>query len=278
MNPKGRDVKWDPDEITKLRSLYAASSIASIAQRLGRTCAAVTQKAASLGLSSTRKANIDWTAEKDQLLQSLYQENTARQIANQLGLHVFNVKSRVKRLGLKKSDPTTPRNRQGTQSCTQWTTADDQLIRDHYRTTPSRTLAAQLKRSVSALHMRAHKLNISKEKKPIPIGGERVNSKGLLLRKISNTGNQHRDYKRVDVIEWERRNGPLPKGMILVVVNPYLPRTPENMQPMTAQQLTARISGQETCPELKELFLLKRQLMKSLKPALKKPKQDFASS
>lgn len=126
--------------------------------------------------------------------------------------------------------------------------------------------------------MRAHKLNISKEKKPIPIGGERVNSKGLLLRKISNTGNQHRDYKRVDVIEWERRNGPLPEGMILVVVNPYLPRTPENMQPMTAQQLTARISGQETCPELKELFLLQRQLMKSLKPALKKPKQDFASS
>lgn len=278
MNPKGRDVKWAPGELTKLRSLYATSSIASIAQRLGRTCAAVTQKAASLGLSSTRKVNIDWTTEKDQLLQSLYQENTARQIANQLGLHVFNVKSRIKRLGLKKPDPTTPRNRQGTQSCTQWTIADDQLIRDHYRTTPSRTLAAQLKRSVSALHMRAHKLNISKEKKPIPIGGERVNSKGLLLRKISNTGNQHRDYKRVDVIEWERRNGPLPEGMILVVVNPYLPRTPENMQPMTAQQLTARISGQETCPELKELFLLQRQLMKSLKPALKKPKQDSASS
>lgn len=277
MNQKGRGVTWGAAEITSLRALYGRSSTASIAQKLGRTCAAVAQKAASLGMKATRQANINWTPDTDQLIQNLYAEYTARQIATQLGLHVFNVKGRIKRLGFKKPDSTTPRNRQGIQSCTQWTTTDDQLIRDHYKTMPSKVLAQQLKRSVSALHMRAYKLKISKEKKSIPIGGERRNSKGLLLRKISNTGNQHRDYKRVDVIEWEQKNGPLPKGMILVVVNPYMPRTPDNMQPLTPQQLTARISGQETCPELKELFLLQRQLMKSLKPASMKPKQGCAN-
>lgn len=214
----------------------------------------------------------------DQVLRDLYANTTAQKISEQLGCHLTTVKKRIKRLGLRKRHPTAPRNRQGNQSFAPWSSSDEQFLRAHYLTTPVKILAKHLNRSMNALHVRARVLNLPKKKVPLPIGSERVNSKGLRLRKISATGVQHQDYKRIDLIEWEQKHGPLPAGMILVISNPFLPRTPENLIPMTAQQLTARISGQETCPELKELFQLQRQLTKALKPVSMRPKQGFDSS
>lgn len=229
-------------------------------------------------VSSTKKTRTHWTPAMDELISALYATTTATKIAEQLGCHLTTVKKRVKRLKLRKRHPTTPRNRQGNQSFAPWTSADEQFLRTHYLGTPIRILAKHLNRSMNALHVRARVLNLPKKKAPLPIGSERVNSKGLRLRKISETGNQHRDYKRVDLIEWEQKHGPLPAGMILVISNPFLPRTTDNLIPMTAQQLTARISGQETCPHLKELFQLQRQLTKALKPVSTQPKPSCESS
>lgn len=228
--------------------------------------------------SRPKKKRTHWTSAMDKVLRDLYSTTTAQRISEQLGCHLTTVKKRIKRLKLRKRHPTTPRNHQDTQSFAPWTSADEQLLRDKYLTTPTRALAKHLKRSVNAIHVRARVLDLPRKKTARPIGAERVNSKGLRLRKISDTGNQHRDYKRVDLIEWEQKHGPLPPGMILVISNPFLPRTPENLIPLTAKQLTARISGQEICPDLKELFLLQRQLTKALKPASVKPKQHCESS
>ena len=228
--------------------------------------------------SRPKKKRTHWTSAMDKVLRALYPTTTAQRISEQLGCHLTTVKKRIKRLKLRKRHPTTPRNLQDTQSFASWTSADEQLLRDLYLTTPTRALAKRLKRSVNALHVRARVLDLPRKKAPLPIGAERVNSKGLRVRKIAKTGNHHRDYKRVDLIEWEQTHGPLPAGMILVISNPFLPRTPDNLIPMTAQQLTARISGQEICPDIKELCQLQRQLTKALKPASMKPKQRCDSS
>ncbi len=275
MNRNGRGTTWSETDVLRLTQLHGSMPLSQIATLLNRTCPAISQKAKALGLTRTGhpipRKEINWTPDIDQLITEQYAHTSAREIANQTGLTVFNIKRRVRALGLKKPEPTSPRNRANKQSFTPWTTADDQILREQYPTAPIRRLAAQLKRSMAALHQRAYKLHLTKSKKEIPIGGERTNSKGLLLRKISDTGDQHRDYKRVDVIEWEKVHGPLPKGMILVIVNPFLPRTPNNLEPLTAKQLTARISGQDISPQLKELFQLQRQLTKALRPASKKP-------
>lgn len=286
MNSKGRGVSWSEVDALHLTRLYGSVPISQIAALLGRTCPAISQKAKALGLvqtdASVTRAHINWTQEIDQFITAQYPHTSARQIADQLGLTTFNVKHRVKKLGLKKPAANSPRNRAFNQSFTPWTTTDDQLLRKLHATIPARQIAIQLKRSVAAIHMRMHKLNLTKNGtagrgRTIPLGGERTNSKGLLVRKISETGNQRHDYKRVDLIEWEKVNGPLPEGMILVIKNPFLPRTPDNLQPLTAKQLTARISGQDICPQLRELFQLQRQLTKALKPTSKKPSQDSAS-
>ena len=48
-----------------------------------------------------------------------------------------------------------------------------------------------------------------------PIGSERMD-RGKLIRKVTDTGNPKKDWKRVDVIEWEAKNGPIPPGHCVV--------------------------------------------------------------
>lgn len=48
-----------------------------------------------------------------------------------------------------------------------------------------------------------------------PIGTERINSNGYLLRKVTDTGRSSNDWKPVHKLVWEAVHGPVPPGQIL---------------------------------------------------------------
>jgi len=49
-----------------------------------------------------------------------------------------------------------------------------------------------------------------------PIGTERVNKDGNIVRKVADTGNKRTDWRPVHVLLWERHNGTVPAGHIVV--------------------------------------------------------------
>lgn len=126
-------------------------------------------------------------------------------------------------------------------------------------------------RTVRAILAKARELKIEKTKHPPrfwkPIGSERVD-RGYLIRKVTDTGQPKKDWKRVEVIEWEAVHGPIPEGMMLMVKKPALPRTLENMGLFTHAQHWERVSIHHGNPELRQLYQLKGQITQAIKRRL----------
>lgn len=49
----------------------------------------------------------------------------------------------------------------------------------------------------------------------VPIGSERVNKYGYLVRKVAETGRYDKDWKFVHRLNWEAAHGPVPKGHLV---------------------------------------------------------------
>lgn len=100
----------------------------------------------------------------------------------------------------------------------EWTELEIELVRQLLPTVSVRALAQQLPgKSEKAIRDLAARLGLTRQVPANwrPIGAERMD-RGYLIRKVTDTGNPKKDWKRVDVIEWEAINGPVPPGMILV--------------------------------------------------------------
>lgn len=152
----------------------------------------------------------------------------------------------------------------------QWTENEIAHLRVLYPTVPAEQIAPMLPgRTARAIRGKALQLRIRKTthspKFVKPIGSERMD-RGYLIRKISNTGHAKQDWKRVEVIEWEAQNGPIPPGMILMVKDPALPRTLENMGLFTHAQHWERVSAcaQNMSPEIRQLVQLKGQITQAI--------------
>lgn len=198
-----------------------------------------------------------WTAPEIATLKNLYGTLPNKKLAEQLNRSTMAVRRRAAILGLhQKSSPA-------------WTRAEELQLLQLYPTMETAQLAKIMGRTAAAISMRAHHLKDAGCKKMRPkklsIGDERLNSHGLLVRKITDTGNQWQNWKRVDVIEWEAINGPVPPGKVLARVNPYLPRSPNNMALFSKEELSAHFTGMHAPPEMRELMSLKRQILRALK-------------
>jgi hypothetical protein len=207
-----------------------------------------------------------WTEAEKATLQNLYGKTSKEKIAAQLGKTIWSVRSMAKKLNL-------------TVSNLWWTPEQEEQLRQLYPTMDVASLAQALNRSVASIYMKAHELRAGnvklKRRNKLSIGDERLNSHGLLVRKMTDTGNQWKDWKRVDVIEWEAIHGPVPAGKVLARVNPYLPRSPSNMAVYSKQELSAHFTGIGMPPEMRELMSLKRQILKELGKA---PVQQTSNS
>lgn len=114
-----------------------------------------------------------------------------------------------------------------------WTEQELQVVRTLFPTHTAEQLMPHLpNRSPKAIRLKARALKVVKTERPPknwrPIGSERMD-RGYLIRKVTDTGQPKKDWKRVDVINWEAIHGPIPEGMVLAVREPGLQRTLENL-------------------------------------------------
>lgn len=150
----------------------------------------------------------------------------------------------------------------------QWSENEIAHLRVLYPTTPAKRLMPMLPgRTERSIRNKAAELKIGKithsPKFVKPIGSERMD-RGYLIRKVSNTGNPKQDWKRVEVIEWEAQNGPIPPKLMLMVKNPALPRTLENMGLFTHAQHWERVGVQTMHPGIRQLVQLKGQITQAI--------------
>ena len=256
---------WTDAEVDDLCANYGRELAASIGSRMGRSYPAISLKAQALGLGAKARPSTKWTSDMVDTLRTMYSTTSARQIGESIGVHVFNVKQKIKRLKLSKAQSVS----------TSWTQEQDNQLRATYKKIGAKRLSAIMGKTTTAIYVRAHHLGLSTKSTKmkmarIPIGGERLNSKGLLVRKIADTGNQHNDYKRVDVIDWEAVNGLIPNGYTLMIINKYLPRTLSNLQLIKKDEVLATVSGVNLPPEVRELLTLQRQIERQAKGKAKK--------
>lgn len=141
-----------------------------------------------------------------------------------------------------------------------WTPAEDQALKEG-GALPLAQLAAAFGRTKLAISVRLHVLGVSRDGKSRrcrPIGTERV-MQGKLQRKVATTGVKSVDWKRVEVIEWEAKNGPIPEGMMLVK-EPGKARIADNLRLVSPAEMPLTAIRHNMPPEMRRLLDLTAQI------------------
>ncbi|WP_313082618.1 hypothetical protein [Pulveribacter sp.] len=149
-----------------------------------------------------------------------------------------------------------------------WTEQELQLIRQLYPTHTAQQLMPHLPgRTLKGIRQKAAEMEVGKlvhaPKFVRPIGSERMD-RGHLIRKVTNTGQPKKDWKRVEVIEWEAVHGPIPPGMELMVKDASKPRTMDNLGLFTKADHWARVAAKTPPPEVLELYQLRARIVREV--------------
>ncbi|WP_156516940.1 hypothetical protein [Delftia sp. GW456-R20] len=200
-----------------------------------------------------------WNAAEVQLLQAMYLTTAAVEIGKMIGRNANAVMTKARTLGIRK------RHHLKTQTeLRPWTASEDEVIKSSLNKSVAQ-VAEMLGRTKAAVYVRQMRLGVQRGKSRghMPIGAETL-KRGKRVRKISNTGVQRLDWKRVDVIEWEAKNGPVPEGMMLVNKR-GMPRAVENLELVSPADLPFTALRHNGSPELRKLLDLKAQFGQALK-------------
>jgi len=91
-----------------------------------------------------------------------------------------------------------------------------------------------------------------------PLGTERINSNGYLVRKIADTGCESADWQPVHKIIWESANGPIPVGQILSFRDGDKANISiDNLHLLTRAEIMNRNNMRNLPPELQEVIRMK---------------------
>lgn len=158
-----------------------------------------------------------------------------------------------------------------------WTEVETAVLQAMYPTQTAQRIALLIQRDAQAIRKKANEMGIKKLKHSAkfhrPIGSERMD-RGHLIRKVTDTGQPKKDWKRVEVIEWEEKNGPIPAGMQLMVKNPALPRTQDNLALFSKRGHWQRMTLHNLPPELQGLLQLKGQITRAIGRRTKAPAEE----
>lgn len=193
-----------------------------------------------------------WTAREVALVRELYPHMATAKIARQLGRTVWMVYNTAWKFGLRKTaeylaSPDACRLRRGdhvgARTCFQkgHVPANKGLRRPGWG--PGRMKETQFRkgerRGVAVLVYKA-------------IGTERVSKDGYLERKVNDDLPLQRRWRAVHLIEWEKANGPLPRGFAVSFVNgDKTDRRLENLTLISRADLCRRNSIHNLPPEIK---------------------------
>lgn len=259
---------WTESEIAYLNANYGRETSDKIAAVIGRSKAAVQQKARALDLSMhfQRDSGGPWSDDEIAILRRMRPHCFTQEIAKKVGRSRSAVKTKLRDLGLLKYRMTRVQP---------WSAEDDEILRTAYAQGKKHAdIGLLLNRTKDAVKTRVRNLGIQGPPRlaPKPIGSEYFDREtGLLIRKVNDArGCRDDNWKRVDVIEWEDINGPLPEGYTLMIANTHLPRTPSNLRLVKKGEVFATLIGEHLPPEVRELLILTRQIEREAKKQRKK--------
>lgn len=108
-----------------------------------------------------------------------------------------------------------------------------------------------------------------------PVGSERVTKDGTLERKISDTGIKRIDWRPVHVMEWEKFNGPIPGGHIVVFKDRNNRNfASDNLEVITRAENMRRNTCQRYPKEVVQLIQLRGVLTRKINQRARREKQD----
>lgn len=104
-----------------------------------------------------------------------------------------------------------------------------------------------------------------KPKTTKPIGSVRFSKEGIRFVKVSDTGVRRDNWKAASVIEWEKHNGLLPEGMIVIFKDSNRKNESiENLDAVTRQELMKRNSYHNYPKEIATLIQLRGVLNRKI--------------
>ncbi len=206
-----------------------------------------------------------WTPREIALLRELYPDHTAASVALALGREIGPVYRKAHELGLSKSE------------AFRQSTASGRILRG--RTDP-RMVATQIKpgsepwnkgvKGSTGLHENCRRTQFKKGRPAaearnyVPIGSHRLSKDGYLEKKITDDPSVYpaRRWIAVHRLVWERENGPIPKGRI-VVYRPGMKTTVleeitiDRLECISRAENAQRNHPRNRSPELAKLVQLK---------------------
>ncbi|MBI2724620.1 MAG: HNH endonuclease [Polaromonas sp.] len=102
-----------------------------------------------------------------------------------------------------------------------------------------------------------------------PVGAERLDKDGVLMRKVSDTGYRYDDWKTVHSLIWAEANGPIPKGCIVVFkagfkTSDKAAMDPKNMECLSRADLMRRNSYHRYPKEIALMYQLRGALNRQI--------------
>lgn len=204
-----------------------------------------------------------WSANEDAILRDMYADTQTQIIAQQLGRTASSVYQRARNLGLQKSaeflrSEASGRLRNGMG-------AASRFKQGH----------ATWNKGMKGLDIGGKETRFKKGQKPVntwkPIGTERIDKDGLLVRKVADTGDKRSGWKGVHVLVWEQHNGKVPQGHAVVFKSSDKTRIEiDNLECVTRAELMKRNSVHRLPKELVRLVLLRGALNRQINKRIEK--------
>lgn len=190
-----------------------------------------------------------WTAEQIAELTSRYPHERTENIALSIGRNLHSVYNKAFQMGLEKSPEFKASPASGR-------TNGKQGIGTRFKSGQ-----AAWNKGLKGLDIGGKATRFQPGQKPLntwrPIGTERVNKDGLLVRKVADTGVKKADWKPVHVIAWEEVNGPVPAGKVVIFADGNRRNFDyDNLECLTRAELMQRNTVHRYPPEVQQTIQL----------------------
>lgn len=163
-----------------------------------------------------------WSDKELEILRQVYPTHGARVVSQITRRPWQTTMKRANRLGLKRIGF----NRNSNGPNRPWSPEEERAVAERYLKDGALVLAQELGRTAMAISGKACRLGVasrSSGRRLMPIGTTRDYATGGWRRskiaqiRVAMTGDRAKDWKRLEVHEWELQHGPVPAGFVLIV-------------------------------------------------------------
>ncbi len=198
-----------------------------------------------------------WTIEQDDLLRAEYANRTSAEVATLVGKTVSAIYNRSRELGLKKS-----KDFLRSQASGRIANGDLRGVMKHFQ--PGQVAWNKgIKKSTGTSPTRFKPG--STPPNTSEIGSERETKEGYLERKVSETGNKHKDWQFVHHLVWVAANGPVPSRHKIIFKDKNNRNfAVDNLECVSHAELMRRNTRHRLTPEIREIITLRGVLTRHL--------------